>query len=291
MNGRKLYYNDDNQIRTFWRIIIFVLLFSFAISPLILINNSYLQFIGAVFILLFALYINSKYLDKRNFSEYGIVLKTETFVYVFIGILIGVFSVILLVLIGKITGILKISDFLSIPKLSVVLLFAFKMFLVSILEETFFRGYLFTTLYGGFTSEKTSEKKVFLFSLFLSSVLFGLAHFGNHNASILSIAFLTINGMVWCIPFAITKNLGLSIGLHFAWNFTQTLLGFTMSGNKAINSLYRIENQKSDLLTGGEYGPEAGVLGLIGFGTMLLFSLSYLKIKQKRTLHNTVYNS
>ncbi|MDH7447827.1 CPBP family intramembrane glutamic endopeptidase [Aquimarina sp. 2201CG14-23] len=288
MNIKELFFNENKQIRIFWRILIFILLISLAILPLTLINNSYLQFVGAVFILIFGLYINSKYLDKRSFSEYGLVFKIETFSNLLIGILIGVFSVILILLIGKITGIIIVSDHTSTLKLSLISLFAFKMFLVSILEETFFRGYLYTNLYDGFKSKKTSQKMTFLISLLISSVMFGLAHFSNNNASIHSIVLLTINGIVWCIPFAITKNLGLSIGLHFAWNFTQTLLGFTMSGNKAINSLYIIENQKSDLLSGGEYGPEAGFLGLIGFITMLLLSFAYLKIKQKKRI-TTLY--
>ncbi|GAA4273982.1 hypothetical protein GCM10022258_32760 [Aquimarina gracilis] len=93
---------------------------------------------------------------------------------------------------------------------------------------------------------------------------------------------LTINGIVWCIPFVITKNLGLSTGLHAAWNFSQTLFGFTMSGNKSINSLLSIENIGSDLFTGGDYGPESGLLGLIGFVIMLLISLTYLKIKKHK---------
>ncbi|PKV51549.1 hypothetical protein ATE84_3636 [Aquimarina sp. MAR_2010_214] len=291
MNIRELFFNDNNQMKTLWRILIFIILLSLVISPLVLINNSYLQFVGAVFILIFGLYINSKYLDKRDFLEYGLVFKIETFSNLSIGILIGFFSVILMLLIGKITGILIVSNPVSTLQLSLISLFAFKMFLVSILEETFFRGYLYTNLYDGFKSKKISQKKIFLISLLISSVIFGLAHFSNNHASIQSIVLLTINGMVWCIPFAITKNLGLSIGLHFAWNFTQTVLGFTMSGNKAVNSLYQIENQKSHLLSGGEYGPEAGFLGLIGFITMLLLSYAYLKIKQKKTLHNTVYKT
>ncbi|MGB5821136.1 MAG: CPBP family intramembrane glutamic endopeptidase [Saonia sp.] len=255
---------------------------SLAISPLILINNANLQFFGAALILIFGLYLNSKYLDKRDFSEYGLVFKKRTFVHLLIGILIGVFSVILLFFIGKVTGILMVTKVSSAPSLLLLFPFAFKMLLVGILEETFFRGYLFTNLYEGFKSKNTSKKRALLISLVVSSVLFGLAHFGNNNASILSIALLTINGMVWCIPFVMTKNLGLSIGLHAAWNFTQSQLGFTMSGNKALNSFYSIENKGSDLLTGGEYGPEAGILGLIGFIAMLLTSLTYLKLKQRK---------
>lgn len=279
-----LVYNNVGRIKAVWRILLFIFLLSISISPLILIENSYLQFVGALFILILGLYLNSKYLDKRDFQEYGLVFKKQTFTHLVIGILIGMLSVVSMLLIGKTTGIISVSEIISVPEPTLLIAFAFKMILVAILEETFFRGYLITNLYDGFKSKKTSKKQALLISLVISSLLFGLAHFNNNNASILSIILLTINGMIWGIPFIMTKNLGLSIGLHTAWNFTQTQLGFTMSGNKALSSFYSIENNGSDLLTGGEYGPEAGILGLIGLVFMLLISLIYLKLIQ----HNEV---
>lgn len=276
-----LFYNDVGRIKAVWRILIFIFLLSISIAPLILTGNSYLQFAGALFILILGLYLNSKYLDKRDFQEYGLVLKKQTFAHLVMGILIGIFSVVLMLFIGRITGIISVSEIISIPEPNLIIAFAFKMILVAVLEETFFRGYLITNLYDGFKSKKTSKKQALLISLVVSSLLFGLAHFNNDNATISSIILLTINGMVWGIPFIMIKNLGLSIGLHMAWNFTQTQLGFTMSGNKALSSFYSIENNGSDLLTGGEYGPEAGILGLIGFAMMLLLSLIYLRLIQE----------
>lgn len=282
-----LFFNENRQIRCLWRILIFVSLLGLTILPLLLLNNVYLQFIGVLLILIFGLRINSKYLDKRNFSEYGLVFNKETFRNVLVGLTIGFCAVVLILIIGKSTGILSFSGVLSVPKGSLLVLFAFKMLLVGVLEETFFRGYLFTNLYDGFNSKRLTKKQTLVISLMLSSVLFGLAHFSNNNASFLSMTLLTVNGMVWCIPFIISKNLGLSIGLHTAWNFTQTQLGFTMSGNKSLNALYKIENVGPDLFTGGEYGPEAGILGLIGFGLMLAMSLLYLKYRYpKQTLLN-----
>lgn len=291
MNISNLFFNKNRQIKCIWRILIFVSLLFLAILPLFLIDNVYLQFFGAVSILIFGLYVNSKYLDKRKFSEYGLVLNKETFKNLLVGLTIGFSSVVLILVIGKSIGVLSVSSLLLIPKTSSLLLFSVKMLLISILEETFFRGYLFTNLYDGFNSKNLTKKQTLLISLILSSILFGLAHFSNNNASFFSITLLTFNGIVWCIPFIISKNLGLSIGLHTAWNFTQTQLGFTMSGNKSLNSLYKIENVGSDFFTGGEYGPEAGVLGFIGFVIMLLMSLLYLNyIHPKKTLYNNVYN-
>ncbi|GAA4277305.1 CPBP family intramembrane glutamic endopeptidase [Aquimarina mytili] len=256
---------------------------SIAVSPLILIRNSHLQFLGAVLILVLGLYLNSKYLDKIDFSEYGLIFKKETFIHLIIGIFIGAISVVLILLLGKEMDFLTVSKVNPDFRIKLSLLFALKMFLVGILEETFFRGYLFTNIYNGLKSRVVTNRQRFLIALLASSTFFGLAHINTNNANLISIVFLSINGMVWCIPFAITKNLGLSIGLHSAWNFAQTQIGFIMSGNKAKNSFFNVKNNAADLFTGGEYGPEAGILGLIGFAIMLILVLIYLKLIRKIT--------
>jgi len=264
---------------------IFISLLLLAILPLLLINNSYLQFTSALILLYFGLYLNSKYLDKRDFNQYGLVFSKAFFIDLLVGILIGVFTVILILLFGDVSGILMISDSLKTPEASLVIAFAFKMLLVSTLEETFFRGYLFTNLFDGFKSAHLSRTQSLSIAIIISSIIFGIAHFANNDSSIISMTLLAINGIVWCIPFVMTKNLGLSIGLHMAWNFTQTQLGFTMSGNQPVHSIYNIENIGSKLMTGGEYGPEAGILGLIGFILMLVISLVYLKLVRNKTLY------
>ncbi|MBW1295062.1 CPBP family intramembrane glutamic endopeptidase [Aquimarina litoralis] len=282
MHFKSLFFNNNYKLRALWRILLFISALLILISPLILINNSYLQFTGAAIILVLGLYFNSKYLDKIDFSDYGLIFRRVTFSDFSVGILFGFLSVILMLLIGMYSEILVVSKIKSALNVPTLLLFGLKMFLVGVLEETFFRGYLFTNIYDGFKSKILNRKQALLIALVLSSIFFGLAHMNTNNSSTISIVFLTINGIVWCIPFIITKNLGLSIGLHTAWNFTQTLIGFTMSGNKATNSFYRIENNGFDLMTGGGYGPEAGILGLIGYSLMLFLSLIYIQLIRKK---------
>lgn len=263
--------------------VIFICLLLTAASPLILIKNSTLQFLGATIILISGLYLNAKYLDKRPFSDYGLKFTRISFRYCMVGILIGAVSVCFILVVGNLTGTLSISRYPNNPDLIHLLLFVLKMIFVAIIEESLYRGYFFTNLYETFQSNTNFNNLALFGAVGISSILFGLAHFGNDNASIFSIGFLIINGIVWCIPFVITKNLGLSIGLHASWNFSQSFLGFTMSGNKAVNSLFDIKNIGSEILTGGEYGPEAGIFGLIGFMTMFLLTLIYLKGITKRS--------
>ncbi len=280
-----LFFNNNREIRAIWRILIFIVLLCITVLPLLLVQNKLIQFFGAVVELIVGLYINSKYLDKRKFTDYGLLVNKETFIQLLVGLLIGALSVIILLMIGKTTKILSVSTVTANSDFSSILFFGATMFLVAILEETFFRGYLFTNFKDAFKSEKLTCNQTSSIALFLSSLCFGLAHFGNNGASFISIAALTLNGIVWCIPFIMTKNLGLSIGMHTAWNFMQTQLGFTMSGNKALKAFLKIENSGPDFLTGGDYGPEAGILGLVGFGIMLLFSLFYFRFANMKFSH------
>ena len=281
MKIRNLFLSDYHTFRTLWRILIFTSALLISVTPLLLVHSALLQFSGAVLILILGLYLNAKYLDKIDFSAYGIVLSKVTFISLFIGTLIGAISVVIMLLLGSATDNITFYKHSATLNSKLFLLFALKMFLVGALEETFFRGYLFTTIYSGHRSRYISKRQALTTGLIISSLLFGLAHFNTSNATLGSTLLLSINGLVWCIPFILTKNLGLSIGMHMAWNFTQTLLGFTMSGNKSYQSLYIVENKGSDYLTGGTYGPEAGILGLIGLMAMLLLSILYIRLFTK----------
>ena len=61
---------------------------------------------------------------------------------------------------------------------------------------------------------------------------------------------------------SISGSLWLAIGLHFAWNFVQgPLLGFPVSGI-AAGGLQQVHDAGPAWLSGGAYGPEAGLVGI-----------------------------
>jgi hypothetical protein len=88
---------------------IFTFVFLLGISLLLLIKNAHLQFLGAILILILCLYLNSKYLDKVGFFEYGLVFIRKTWIHLLVGILIGLATVILLLIVGVVTTNLAIT--------------------------------------------------------------------------------------------------------------------------------------------------------------------------------------
>ena len=99
-------------------------------------------------------------------------------------------------------------------------------------------------------------------SILAISVLFGLVHAGNPNATLLGIINVTLAGVMLGVPFLATGRLAMPIGIHFAWNFVQGgVVGVPVSGLAATNSLLITHSIHEDILAGGAFGFEGGLLG------------------------------
>ncbi len=133
----------------------------------------------------------------------------------------------------------------SILFLAIVLLFG------AIGEELLFRGYGFQVLLTTVGEFAT---------ILPVSVVFGLAHSNNQNASKLGLANTMIWGLLFGLAFLRSRDLWLPIGLHYGWNVTLPLFGVNLSGFTMKVTGYSMEWNVSTLWSGGEYGPEAGLL-------------------------------
>ena len=149
---------------------------------------------------------------------------------------------------------------------------------VAILEETIFRGLLLGYLQRPLGSVGAAVA---------SSVGFALVHAWNANVTPLAIANLAVAGALFAVaylvargfavPFAaeeakarglgqlayaIGRGLPLPVALHAAWNFFEgSVFGFPVSGSPR-DALLIVAVGGPELLTGGAFGPEGGLLGL-----------------------------
>jgi len=99
-------------------------------------------------------------------------------------------------------------------------------------------------------------------AVLVTAAFFGLAHATNPNASALSVLGNALGGLMYAVAFLGSRNIWLPTGLHFAWNFFQgPVLGFPVSGFD-MGGLVRQAATGPELLTGGSYGPEAGLVGM-----------------------------
>jgi len=133
----------------------------------------------------------------------------------------------------------------SLLFVSIVLLFG------AVGEEMLFRGYLFQVL----------VKAIGPFATMLPmAVLFGLAHSANLNFTLLALVNTVLWGIVLGYSFILSGDLWLPIGLHFGWNWTLPLLGVNLSGFTMGVTGYSIHWNIGALWSGGDYGPEGGLL-------------------------------
>ena len=96
--------------------------------------------------------------------------------------------------------------------------------------------------------------------IIVSSVIFSLMHSGNPSMGWLSYLNLFLVGLLFAYMFVKSKNLWLSIGYHITWNYFEgPVLGFQVSGLDQ-SSMYTVKNVGSNMVTGGNFGPEAGII-------------------------------
>jgi membrane protease YdiL (CAAX protease family) len=140
-------------------------------------------------------------------------------------------------------------------------------------EELLFRGYAFQLLIRSLGPFST---------ILPTSVIFGLMHSWNPNATGLGI----VNTVAWGIllGYAVwrTGALWLSIGLHFGWNIALPLLGSNLSGFTMGVTGYTLEWNVGVLWSGGSYGVEGSVL-TTGIVVALFFALRKLLLKAEMT--------
>jgi len=96
----------------------------------------------------------------------------------------------------------------------------------------------------------------------ISSIAFGSLHAVNPHASLVSVAGNSLGGLVYALAYLKSGRLWLGTGLHFAWNFVQgPVFGFPVSGY-CSRGIVAQEWEGDIWLGGGEYGPEAGLIGM-----------------------------
>jgi membrane protease YdiL (CAAX protease family) len=123
-------------------------------------------------------------------------------------------------------------------------------------EELLFRGVIFRLI---------EEWAGTWIALAVSAILFGAVHAANPGATwVSSLAIALEAGVLLAAAFVVTRNLWLPIGLHFAWNFLEgPIYGTQVSGHSFVTSAFAAQVHGPAILTGGSFGPEAGLPAML----------------------------
>jgi membrane protease YdiL (CAAX protease family) len=138
--------------------------------------------------------------------------------------------------------------------------------LAGVLEEILFRGLLFRL-----------SAKIFgtWGALLLTAAFFGAAHAANPGATVSSSLAIALEaGILLGAAYAATTRLWFPIGMHIGWNFTEgSLFSMSISGTTAQSGLIQGTLGGSQILTGGQFGPEASIVAVLVCLAAALFLL------------------
>lgn len=195
--------------------------------------------------------------DGLGFAAPGLGMSGRWLSDLAAGFAIGLGLIACIVAAGLATGYIDVSwnhlPFLVILRHGFVLLVLFS--LQCVVEELIFRGYPFQVCVA-------VRGPVFGIAVF--SILFGLLHLLNPNATFLAMLNTAAAGILLSVAFLKTRTLWLPIGIHWGWNFSQAFLfSVPVSGVTFPPDVFTMVSLGPSWLTGGMFGPEGGVLALI----------------------------
>jgi len=195
------------------------------------------------------IYFFSKY-EKREIKEFS---SNGIAKYLLSGTMIGVVLQSLTMLVIVLNGGFEI---VSVNPISNVIIPFTIAFTVAVFEEILIRGIIFRII---------EEQLGSYISLLISAIIFGALHLLNPNSTLISGVCVGIEaGLLLGAAYIYTRNLWFPIAIHFAWNFMQSgIFGAITSGNEKTSSLLTIKLTGNSFITGGEFGPEGTIQGLI----------------------------
>lgn len=289
------FFNSRGRLRAGWRLLLFLALLSFlgalfnallipflpeldGLTPegpspsspqewhLILLLDGYL-----LIPLLLASWVMVRYVDRRPFASLGLSLRACLGRELLWGAALGGAMSGLYLVGGWLIGALQLK--ISSPSgelLGKLGLLLFGFLLAAAFEETLFHGYALQTLLEGIGVYP---------ALFLISVVFSLSHRANPHIALIGLINIALASLLLALGYLKTRALWLPIGVHFSWNAFQALCGLPVSGLDFGPGLIQLELSGPEVLTGGAFGPEGGLLATAVFILALAFVVLSRRIK------------
>jgi membrane protease YdiL (CAAX protease family) len=247
------------------------------------ITLSAIDLLAGLWILPAVLYLAARYIDRRRLRDFGLRIDRRWWGHLGVGFVLGGALMTAIFLFQVALGWVTIAGIFAMPGWSgsVPAWFVPAWFVMSVLsylvgsviEELLHRGLLLTNFAEGFQIGSIGPGKAVAIGILLTSGFFAFVHMTAPNATLISTASIGLAGVFLSLGYVLTGQLAFPIGVHVAWNFFEgNLYGFPISGSGAT-SVISIRQTGNDLLTGGAFGPEAGLLGivaiLLGIGATL----------------------
>lgn len=264
------FLNSNKELRNVWWVVIFFVILSLLLFPAIILSDHYSFEITVWHQVLIISVVSLICQSIRQKPIHELVGKinggwsTELLIGMLIGALLMIIPALFLTIDGAVhwqINTISLPAFISGISIMLSIVLA---------EELLFRGFIFQRFIDAFGKWPA---QIIIAGLFL------LTHLNNPGMTgtikILASINIFIASMFFGIAYIKTKSLGMPIGIHFMANITQgTVLGFGVSGENEVSLLTPIMANVPDWITGGAFGLEASIVGLITL--MLLVTSLFL---------------
>ncbi|MCD4760657.1 SMP-30/gluconolactonase/LRE family protein, partial [bacterium] len=253
-------------------------------SPFLLYGNAFVGLIGVVP----AIWIAGRWIDRRKFKDFGFHINRNWWFDFGFGLLLGAGLIALIFWIELQAGWISILEFnyVQMGRIGFLPSIVFSVLLfaaIGFYEELLSRGYHVKNLSEGLNVGEKHPKLAIWLALSASSIVFGLMHATNPNATVMSTLNIAMAGIFLGLGYVFTGELAIPIGLHMTWNFFQgVVFGFPVSGMKMGVSFIHINQAGPDVWTGGAFGPEAGYIGLLAILLGCLLTIVYIWLRYGR---------
>jgi len=243
------------------------------------------------------LWLAARLLDNRKLTDYGFHLNRRWWVDFGFGLLLGALLMAFVFLFETASGWLTVKGTFYSPVLPfwVLMILGLLNYIgVGLNEEILARGYALRNLAEGLHLPKISARAAFVASYLITSALFGAFHLLNANATWISTGFIMVLGLLLGLGYILTGELAIPIGIHISWNFFQGFVfGFPVSGSATGSSFLAIQQGGPVLWTGGAFGPEGGLVGILATALGCALVLLWVRWRYGKThlqSHLAVYS-
>jgi uncharacterized protein len=232
------------------------------------------DFATALSVLVLALWLR-RHLDRRSQASLGFSLSAPWLRLFALGIAFGAGMQAIAYAVEAATGDARVVGYGSFRgDMGLLVIAALLLLPAAFSEEMSFRGYLL---------QNFCEEFGMIPAIAITSLAFALVHSTNPHAR--EQWALTIIGLltyaVWAsLSLVWTKSLWLAFGAHVAWNlFEGPVFGLPLSGVQMPAQTVLVQSVHGPTwLTGGAFGPEAGVSSIIALGVgFVVLRVLYVK--------------
>ena len=211
-----------------------------------------------------------KIVEGRSLTSIGF-RKNKFFIKFILGFLLGFLSFTIVTVVLLVTGNIAENPDTSllrgVPAIGPVILVIFAWIVQSGTEEIFSRGWMLTSIGAKYNK---------VLAIIVTSLFFSVLHFTSGEVTIIAAINIALAGILLAIYVIKSNDLWGAIGWHSAWNWAQgSVYGFQVSGNDLkLPSIFQLHSVGNKTITGGNFGPEAGIVATFILVTIIIILLS-----------------